>query len=139
MALSLVDKLVLLKSKASGNYYASRIASQVGYALKLSAVNGGKYDKEIETVADFLVGDINANGALTVPAAKEAEQKLSFMSKLAKETTVICVSHAHIDMNWMWGYQETAACTVDTFRTVLDLMAEYQSLLIRSRKRPSIK
>ena len=31
----------------------------------------------------------------------------------------------HIDMNWMWGYQETAAVTVDTFRTMLDLMNEY--------------
>jgi alpha-mannosidase len=28
-------------------------------------------------------------------------------------------------MNWMWGYQETTSVTVDTFRTVLDLMAEY--------------
>ena len=28
-------------------------------------------------------------------------------------------------MNWMWGYQETAAVTADTFRTVLDLMKEY--------------
>lgn len=28
-------------------------------------------------------------------------------------------------MNWMWGFQETAAVTVDTFRTVLDLMREY--------------
>jgi len=28
-------------------------------------------------------------------------------------------------MNWMWGYQETAAITVDTFRTILDLMNEY--------------
>ncbi|MCL2099999.1 MAG: glycosyl hydrolase-related protein [Oscillospiraceae bacterium] len=125
MALSLVDKLVLLKSKASNNYYASRITAQIGYALKLSAADGGKYDKKLEAVADFLVEDLNKNGAVTIPAAKEAEQKLSFMSELAKKTEVICVSHAHIDMNWMWGYQETTATTVDTFRTVLDLMNEY--------------
>ena len=125
MALSLTDKLVLLKNSSHGNYYASRISSQIGYALKLSAVNGNKYDAEIEPVVDFLVDSLNANGAITTPAAKEAEKKLEFMSKLAKETTMVCVSHAHIDMNWMWGYQETAAVTVDTFRTILNLMNEY--------------
>ena len=31
----------------------------------------------------------------------------------------------HIDMNWMWGFQETAALTVDTFRTMLELMERY--------------
>jgi len=125
MALSLTDKLVLLKNSSHGNYYASRISSQIGYALKLSAVNGNKFDAEIEPIVDFLVDSLNENGAITTLVAKEAEKKLEFMSKLAKETTVICVSHAHIDMNWMWGYQETAAITVDTFRTVLDLMNEY--------------
>jgi alpha-mannosidase len=34
------------------------------------------------------------------------------------------VGHAHIDMNWMWGYDETASITLDTFRTMLDLMNE---------------
>jgi alpha-mannosidase len=31
-------------------------------------------------------------------------------------------------MNWRWGYQETASVTVDTFRTILDLMKEYPDL-----------
>ena len=125
MALSLADKLAVLKSKTPGSYYASRSVSQVGYALKLSAVDGGKYDAQIEAVMDFMLDDIQKNAAITDPVAKEAEKKLEFMSKLAKQTKVICVSHAHIDMNWMWGYQETAAVTVDTFRTVLGLMDEY--------------
>ena len=100
MALSITDKLVLLKNSSHGNYHASRITSQLGYALKLSAVNKNKYDKKIEPVVDFLVESLNENGAITSTAAKEAEKKLEFMSKPAKETTVICVSHAHIDMNW---------------------------------------
>ena len=28
-------------------------------------------------------------------------------------------------MNWMWGYQETVALTIDTVRTILTLMEEY--------------
>jgi len=99
MAMSTTDKLALIKSKAQG-YYASRTASQLGYALKLSAVAGGKYDKKIEPVIDFLIDDITANETVTSGAAKDAEKKLEFMSKPAKELSVICVSHAHIDMNW---------------------------------------
>jgi len=125
MALSITNKLALLKSKAQGNYYASRITSQLGYALKISTAANGKYDEKIEPVIDFLIDDVNKNETITSPAAKEAEKKLEFMSQPAKEISVICVSHAHIDMNWMWGYQETAAITVDTFRTILDLMNEY--------------
>ena len=125
MALSVTDKLDLLRNKAKGNYYASRVTSQIAYALKISAVNGGKYDAKIEPIIDFLKEDIDKNETITSVAAKEAEKKLGFMSKLAKEISVICVSHAHIDMNWMWGYQETAAITIDTFRTILDLMKEY--------------
>ena len=122
---SLADKLALLKAKTSGSYYASRITSQIGYALKISAVNDKKYDSRIEPVMDFLIDDIEKNGVITISAAKDAEKQLEFMSAPAKELTVICVSHAHIDMNWMWGFQETAAITVDTFRTILDLMNEY--------------
>ena len=28
-------------------------------------------------------------------------------------------------MNWMWGWQETVAVTLSTFRTILNLMGEY--------------
>lgn len=124
--MTLFDKHILLRNKISGNYQAARTVAQIGYALKLSAVNGNKFDAQIEEVVDFMVDDINKNGAITNPCAIEAEKKISFMSELAKKTKIICVSHAHIDMNWMWGYQETAATTVDTFRTVLDLMNEYK-------------
>ena len=47
------------------------------------------------------------------------------ISKLAKKYTIHCVGHAHIDMNWMWGWPETVATTNDTFSTVLKLMDEY--------------
>lgn len=123
--LSFFDKLVLLKSKANNSYWSARIAAQIGYAMKLSAANDSKFDDQIKPIVDFLVGEIEKNGTITNEIAKEAEKKLTFMSELAKKIEIIHVSHAHIDMNWMWGYQETAATTVDTFRTVLDLMNEY--------------
>ena len=124
--MTLFDKSVFLNSKTHGNYYPTRVAAQIGYALKLSAYNSNKYDSQIGEIIDFVIDDVNKNGCITTPAAVEAEKRLSFMSELAKKVTVYCISHAHIDMNWMWGYQETAATTVDTFRTVLDLMDEYK-------------
>ena len=50
------------------------------------------------------------------------------LQKDAKAYRIHCIAHAHIDMNWMWGFQETVSVTVDTFRTVLDLMREYPDL-----------
>ena len=60
-----------------------------------------------------------------VRALEEAERILAPVAKTAKSYHIHCMGHAHIDMNWMWGYNETASLTVDTFRTVLDLMKEY--------------
>ena len=124
--MTLFDKCVFLNSQTRGNYYPVRVAAQIGYALRLSSFDGNKYDSQIGEVIDFLMDDVNKNGCITTPAAVEAEKRLAFLSELAKKITVYCVSHAHIDMNWMWGYQETAATTIDTFRTMLDLMDEYK-------------
>ncbi|MDR1420130.1 MAG: glycosyl hydrolase-related protein, partial [Treponema sp.] len=37
----------------------------------------------------------------------------------------LCAAHAHIDMNWMWGYNETVSVTLSTMRTMLDMMREF--------------
>jgi alpha-mannosidase len=58
-------------------------------------------------------------------AVKRAEELLAPIGKRAKDYTVHCVGHAHIDMNWMWSWPETVAVTVDTFGTVLRLMDEF--------------
>ena len=54
-----------------------------------------------------------------------AEAVLAPIAAMAKSYTIHCVGHAHIDMNWQWGWQETVAITLDTFRTVLGLMDEF--------------
>ncbi len=55
----------------------------------------------------------------------ECERMLTKTATLAKSITVHMVAHAHIDMNWMWGYDETVAVTLDTFGTMLKLMERY--------------
>ncbi len=58
-------------------------------------------------------------------AVRDAERLLAPVGEAAKGCTVHLVGHAHIDMNWMWGWPETVAVTNDTFATVLRLMDEY--------------
>ncbi len=53
------------------------------------------------------------------------ERVLAPLSPFAKQCTIHCVGHAHIDMNWLWGWPETVAITGDTFSSVLRLMEEY--------------
>ena len=102
-----------------------RILSELNFAIQLYAENGGKFDAEIERALTHLEGAMARDGVLTRSACLGAEQALLPLSPAAKEYEVIFASHAHIDMNWMWGWQETVAATIATFRTVLDMMREY--------------
>ena len=78
-----------------------------------------------------------ANGALTLQDVSNAEETMAPLKEDAKRYTAHCVGHAHIDMNWMWGYNETASLTVDTFRTVLKLMAEYPDFCFSQSQPPA--
>ncbi|MDP6124205.1 MAG: glycoside hydrolase family 38 C-terminal domain-containing protein [Candidatus Latescibacteria bacterium] len=58
-------------------------------------------------------------------ATREAESLLAPIGTFAKEYTIWCVGHGHIDMNWMWSWPETVSVANDTFLTVDRLMEEY--------------
>lgn len=53
------------------------------------------------------------------------ESALAPLAPTAKGYTVYLAGHAHIDMNWMWSWPETVSVTLDSFRTMLDLMKEF--------------
>ena len=102
-----------------------RAIGQLEFALKLSAANGNSFDGSIEEALNILCKCMDETGALTREACGEAEKALLPMQAAAEEYELILAAHAHIDMNWMWGWQETVATTLSTFRTMLDLMREY--------------
>ncbi|MBP5092453.1 MAG: alpha-mannosidase [Abditibacteriota bacterium] len=58
-------------------------------------------------------------------AVEAGEKILAPIAKEAKKYTIYCVGHAHIDMNWMWGWQETVNVTHDTFMTMDKVMDEF--------------
>jgi len=121
---STITKLSSIKGRTS-SYWGERIVSQLEYGVKLSRVNDRSYDELIGTAVKFLDNKLAEEGVITKQVALETEKMLAGMSEAAKKLKVICAAHAHIDMNWMWGYAETVAVTLDTFRTMLNLMKEY--------------
>ena len=102
-----------------------RILSQLEFAIRLSEENQGAFDDCIGAALSYLTGCMEQDGVLTRSACLQAENLLLPCRDAAKEYKLILAGHAHIDMDWMWSYQETVALTLSTFRTVLNLMNQY--------------
>ncbi len=77
--------------------------------------------KALKSVRDDLV-----DGSAGVRAVVEkAEKTLAPIGKELKKYNIYCCGHAHIDMNWLWPWQETVSTTRDTFSTVDKLMESF--------------
>jgi len=60
-----------------------------------------------------------------VDEIEKARDKLSSLSERAKEFKVHLVAHAHIDMNWLWPWEDTVDTIKGTFDTMIKLMDKY--------------
>ena len=110
--------------RASSSYWTTRIASQLEYAHQLSRLAAGAHDRLIgETIA--ALAERCGEEPITKAAALSAEAQLASLSAEAKRYRLTCAGHAHIDMNWMWRFDETVQVCLDTFRTVLNLMRDF--------------
>ena len=107
-----------------------RILSEIDFAIKLSENRNHAYDACVDKALSILENAIKEDGVLTRAKCMEAENAILSLKDEAKAYEVLYVAHAHIDMNWMWGWQETVAITLSTFRTMLNLMKEYKDLKI---------
>lgn len=104
-----------------------RLQTEIGIAEAVLALYPqAKAESEIRAVK-CLVGErlssLNADNAASL--VSQCEAMMPETAALLKSFTVHMVAHAHIDMNWMWGYDETVAVVLDTFSTVLRLMERY--------------
>jgi len=106
-----------------------RFQAEVNLAGALAARSpqqGEQWEKLILRALKVVQQAVAAPGPLDVEAAvAQAEAIMAPIGKAAKEYTVHCVGHAHIDMNWMWSWPETVSVTHDTFATMDRLMAEF--------------
>ena len=102
-----------------------RIISELDFAIRLTKELQGIYDAEVEQALDYLVDKIDSQGVLTAQDCESAENFLLPMQEACKEYHLILAAHAHMDMNWMWGYTETVALVLATCRSILNIMDEY--------------
>ena len=130
-----LDKLDLLarqygcnapeKEAYAGPEWGRRAVLELLYAVQLSAA----FDHDSDSLVNEAIGQVwqtvQSEGAITRAACLAVETQLASLAVRAKSFTQICIGHAHIDMNWMWSFDETVSITLDTCRTMLDLMDQY--------------
>ncbi|MCR5753858.1 MAG: hypothetical protein K6G30_03450, partial [Acetatifactor sp.] len=102
-----------------------RIISELDFAIRLTGELNGKYDAEVERALDYLMEKTDTQGALTKADCDHAEELMSSLEGACKEYRLILAAHAHMDMNWMWGYTETVALVLATCRSILNIMDQY--------------
>jgi alpha-mannosidase len=105
-----------------------RIHSQLCFAEFLLAQHPDRAGEwqPAHAAAARAAADGLAAAAPDMPAlVARVEAALAPLSAAAKTHTVWLAGHAHIDMNWMWSWPETVSVTLDSFRTMLDLLEEF--------------
>ena len=106
-----------------------RVQSEIEFAGKFAELfpsEKARWRRLISKAAGLVRDGLNASGPIDLTAAvAEAENIMSPIGEAAKEYTIHCCGHAHIDMNWMWPWQETISVSQDTFATVDRLMDEF--------------
>ena len=80
-------------------YWADRILAELRYAVKLSKINGGTHDSLINDAVQYLNEKSEEEGVISKQAALHAEKMIMELSSVAKNFRLLCVAHAHIDMN----------------------------------------
>ncbi len=117
------------KEQSKGNYWVHRIVSELSFLKEVSKFNQGKYDDLIEETSKKLHVQYIENGAISKQDCLNAEESLLVAKEDISKYEISFASHAHIDINWLWGFHETVQITIDTFRTMLDIMKENENFI----------
>ena len=113
-----------LKASAK-NQKNSRVFAELELVLEVNKIHNNKFDSLIDSAIDYLSTQYQKNGAIIIEDVYHVEEMLKSLSPLIKQYKVICLGHAHIDVNWMWGIDETVNITMNTWETMLNLMDMY--------------
>lgn len=114
-----------LCKKAENNEWNIRILTELEYMMRLYEAKEQNFPALLEQAVQHVHALLLDQGTLTRQNVMEIETLLMPLSKDAKAIEMLCIAHAHIDMNWEWGTPETVGVVIDTFQTMLDLMDEY--------------
>lgn len=107
------------------SYWTTRILTEIEYISRLYQTRERPLPGQLAEAVAGLQEAFDRQGTLTREDALRAEEILEPLSETAREIQMLCVAHAHVDMNWEWGTPETVGVIIDTFQTMLDIMEEY--------------
>jgi alpha-mannosidase len=117
------------KSKETAAAPIDRLQNEMAFARKFAAAlpeKTAEWEKLILKAGEHVAKALAAGGSIDAEKiAREAEDILAPIGEVAKGYTIHCAAHAHIDMNWMWPWQETVSVSADTFATMDKLMDEF--------------
>ncbi|MEW6752388.1 MAG: glycoside hydrolase family 38 C-terminal domain-containing protein [Candidatus Latescibacterota bacterium] len=109
-----------------------RLGAELEFAHQLCAMHpeqAAVWQERIVAAGRLVMEGLGQGSADAEALTARAEEALEPVGQAAKEYTLLCVSHAHIDMNWMWSWPETVAVVNDTFTTMLALLGEFDAFV----------
>ncbi|MHB1460028.1 MAG: alpha-mannosidase [Armatimonadota bacterium] len=130
---SIVDT-ILQQIKAS-QYHTSReitrLLAELEFAssfAELHPEHTDEWQQLIVRAAEYVRETLQASSGELGSLVTKIEAMLAPIGHQAKQYTIHCCGHAHIDMNWTWPLVETVATAHDTFTTLDRLMQLYPDL-----------
>ena len=128
--MSLDSKLYTLNKyidtvKAEKTAGLGRVMFQLDFANNF--MRAIKKEKEWTPILEKAADLIKSKAGECCGDFSDALEALAPIGKEAKKYKIHCIGHAHIDMNWMWSWPETANDAHDTFYTVDKLMDEIEA------------
>ncbi|MDU7029185.1 MAG: glycoside hydrolase family 38 C-terminal domain-containing protein [Clostridiales bacterium] len=103
---------------------------QLLFTQKLALLHGSEINKYLDILERKLDTDTvrNRNWVEIRKQLELIDEVLKNTDVFAKEFKVHMIAHAHIDMNWLWDYQDTEDICIRDFRTICNIMDENPDL-----------
>lgn len=108
----------------------STAIEQLTFIGRLHALYGSKIDKTLARLEDILdtKAIIDRDWDKIDETLIQIDKALIPIDRYAKEFKVHIIAHSHLDMNWLWDYEDTVDICVRDFRTLCDIMDENPDL-----------
>ena len=126
--MNMLNRLRKIKEDNISGYWSRRIFGELDFAARLFSGDSGM-EAVLAQGMELMEARVSEEGAVTRKSALETEEALAELGSAARKHTLVLAAHAHIDMNWMWGFHETVAVTIATVKTVLTLLERHREFI----------
>ncbi len=110
-----------LKDQYANNPWGERLVAEMAYAYRVLLCKKGDLEP-LEKALSVLAAH---EGPVNEAFVKHCEELMQPMAEDCKSYSLLLASHSHIDLNFLWGYDETVSVVINTFSTMLNLLDEY--------------